>query len=76
VISNTKIRFINTPPLKEFFKLSIWDIHGRLFMSRNETGYQIFQGLSLNLNYLVAGDYIFKIESSQFVDAIKFVKIK
>lgn len=76
VISNTKIRFINTPPLNELFKLSIWDIHGRLLMSRRETGYQVFQGLSLNLNYLIAGDYIFKIESSQFVDAIKFIKIK
>ena len=76
VISNTKIRFINTPPLNEYFKLSIWDVDGKLMMSQNETGYQVYQGLLLNLNYLIAGNYIFKIESSQFVDAIKFVKVK
>lgn len=76
VVANTKVRFTNTPPLNEQFKLSIWDVEGRLLMSRKETGYQIFQGLTLNLSYLIAGDYIFKIESSQYVDAIKFVKIK
>ena len=76
VLTNTKVRFTNTPPLSEMFKLSIWDIEGRLLMSRKETGYQLFQGLTLNLNYLIPGNYVFKIESAQFIDAIKLVKVQ
>lgn len=76
VVANAKIRFTNTPPLTEKFTLSIWDIEGRLMMDRTETGYQIYQGLTLNLTYLIPGNYVFKITSSQYVDAIKFVKVK
>lgn len=76
VINNAKARFTNTPPLNELFKISIWNVDGQMIMSRSETGYQMFQGLMLNFNYLTAGNYIFKIESSKYVDAIKFIKVK
>lgn len=76
VVTNAKARFTNTPPLHEMFKLTIWDVEGRLIMSSKETGYQIFQGVTLPLSNLTAGNYIFKIESSEYLDAIKFVKVK
>jgi hypothetical protein len=76
VVNNAKARFTNTPPLNEIFHLTIWDVEGKMVMSKKETGYQMFQGLLLNLNYLGSGNYIFKIETSQYVDAIKFVKVK
>jgi hypothetical protein len=42
---------------------------------RQVTGLQIFQGLQLNFSELSAGNYILKIESPQFIEALKFIKI-
>lgn len=73
--SFAKLKFINAPPLSENFKLSIWNPEGYLMNVRQVTGYQIFQGLNLNLTELNAGNYILKIESPQFIEALKFIKI-
>ena len=70
----TKIKLQNTPPLTEVFNLSIWTTEGSLVMSRKETGYNLFQGLTVDLTSINAGSYVLKIESAQFVDAIKFIK--
>ena len=74
VSSNTKVKFVNTPPLTETFNLSIWTAEGNLINTRKELGYNLFQGLTLDLGGLTSGTYVLKIESTQFVDAIKFIK--
>jgi hypothetical protein len=74
VSSNTKVKLVNTPPLTETFNLSIWTAEGTLITTRKETGYNLFQGMTLDLGGLNSGTYVLKIESTQFVDAIKFIK--
>lgn len=70
----TKIKLQNTPPLSEIFNLSIWSAEGVLITTKKETGYNLFQGLTIDLNSINAGTYILKIESAHFIDAIKFIK--
>lgn len=70
----TKIKLQNSPPLTEVFNLSIWSTDGVMLMTMKETGYNLFQGLTLDLNNINAGTYVLKIESSHFIDAIKFIK--
>ena len=72
--NSTKVKFINTPPLTEIFNLSIWSTDGLFIMSKKETGYTIFQGINLDLGNIIAGSYVLKIESSNYVDAVKFIK--
>jgi hypothetical protein len=45
-----------------------------LVRTQKETGYNLFQGLNIDLSPLVAGTYVLKIESPAYVDAIKFIK--
>ena len=74
-VSNlTKVKFVNTPPLTEIFNLSVWTTDGAIVTARKETGYNLFQGLTMDLGNLTAGTYVLKIESASFVDAIKFIK--
>lgn len=70
----TKVKFINTPPLTEVFNLSIWNTEGAIMNNRKENGYNLFQGLTMDLSWLAPGSYVLKIESNNFVDAIKFIK--
>ena len=70
----TNVKFINTPPLTETFNLSIWSTDGAIVNTRKETGYNLFQGLTMDLSGLTPGSYVLKIESSNFADAIKFIK--
>jgi hypothetical protein len=69
-----KIKLNNTPPLTENFNLSIWTAEGMLIRTQKETGYNLFQGLTIDLSGLTNGTYILKIESPAYVDAIKFIK--
>ena len=70
----TKIKLNNTPPLTETFSLSIWTTEGALIRSQKETGYNLFQGLNIDLSGLTNGAFILKIESQNYMDAIKFIK--
>ena len=70
----TKVKLNNTPPLTETFNLSIWSTEGALIRTQKETGYNLFQGLNIDLSGLVNGSYILKMESPTYVDAIKFIK--
>jgi hypothetical protein len=70
----TKVKFNNTPPLTETFNLTIWTAEGFLIKSQKETGYNLFQGLNMDLSALIAGTYVLKIESPAYMDAIKFIK--
>ncbi len=70
----TKVKFKNTPPLNDLFNLTIWTTEGLLVKSQKETGYNLFQGLNMDLSALIAGTYVLKIESAGYMDAIKFIK--
>jgi hypothetical protein len=74
VNSVTKVKISNVPPLAEIFNLSIWTTEGAMISSSKESGYNLFQGMTMDLSRLVAGSYVLKIESSNFIDAIKFIK--
>lgn len=74
VNNNTKVKLNNTPPLNETFNLTIWTTEGMLVRTQKETGYNLFQGLNMDLSALIAGTYVLKIESPAYVDAIKFIK--
>jgi hypothetical protein len=74
VVGLTKVKFLNTPPLTEYFNLTVWTMEGAMAISRKETGYNIYQGVIIDMGKLIAGTYIIKIESANYVDAIKFIK--
>lgn len=71
----TKIKFTNTPPLLAQFNISIYTTEGFLINTNKEIGYVLFQGLNMDLSYLNAGTYFLKIESSEYIDIIKFIKV-
>lgn len=76
VIATTKIKFINTPPLNDQFNISIWGADGFKITSGKATGYELFQGMTLDFSVLQAGSYIIQIESEKYSDALKFIKAK
>ena len=76
VIATTKIKFINTPPLNDQFNISIWGAEGFKITSGKATGYELFQGMTLDFSVLQAGSYIIQIESEKYSDALKFIKAK
>ena len=38
------------------------------------SGYSLFQGINLDVSALGSGTYVLKIESENYVDALKFIK--
>jgi hypothetical protein len=70
----TRVKFVNTPPLTENFNLSVWTTDGALLFTRKESGYNLFQGINLDVSALGSGTYVLKIESENYVDALKFIK--
>lgn len=74
VNSNTRVKFVNAPPLTEQFNLQVYTTEGQFISSKKESGYNLFQGINLDLGGLTTGTYILKITSTEFVDAIKFIK--
>ena len=76
VSNNTKVKFINTPPLTNQFTISIWSTEGFKISAGSATGYEIYQGKLLDLSGLTAGSFIIQIESENYRDALKFIKPK
>lgn len=74
VITTTKIKFINAPPLNDQFSISIWGSDGFKITSGKATGIELFQGVPLDFSMLHAGTYIIQIESGKYRDAFKFIK--
>ena len=74
VTTNTKVKFINTPPLADQFTISVWNSEGFKISSAKATGYEIFQGKAMDFSSLIAGSYIIQIESEKYRDALKFLK--
>jgi hypothetical protein len=74
VHAQAKVKATNTPPLNETFNLTVWTADGVLINSRKETGYNLFQGLTIDLSNLKSGTYVLKIDAPKFVDVVKFIK--
>ncbi len=74
VQTQTKVKATNTPPLNEIFSLTIISANGVVLNTRKEIGYNLFQGLTIDLGNLQSGTYVLKIDSPKFVDVIKFIK--
>jgi hypothetical protein len=72
--ANTKVKFINTPPLADQFSISVWNAEGFQISSSKATGYELFQGKGMDFGSLIAGSYIIQIESEKYRDALKFIK--
>ena len=71
---NTKVKFVNTPPLNDNFTITVWGNQGEKISSSNASGYEIYQGKLMNFSTLVSGSYIIQIESTKYSDALKFIK--
>ena len=71
---SSMVKFIKSPPLNDNFSVSVLTSGGALMSARRETGYTLTQGIILDVTNLTSGTYILKIESSQFLEAIKFIK--
>ena len=74
VTTNTKVKFINTPPLTEQFSITVWSAEGYKVSSTKATGYEIFQGKLMNFSSIGTGSFIIQIESEKYRDALKFIK--
>lgn len=74
VQAHAKVKATNTPPLNETFNLTVWSADGVLINTRKETGYSLFQGLTIDLSNLKSGTYVLKIDAPKFVDVVKFIK--
>jgi hypothetical protein len=71
---NTKVKFINTPPLNAQFSITIWNSEGLQVGTTKATGLEIFQGKQIDFGSLAVGSYVIQIESEKHIDAIKFIK--
>jgi len=72
----TKVKFTNTPPLNENFVITILGLDGSKITISKATGYELFQGKTINLSSLSTGSYFIQIESLKYIDALKFIKAK
>ena len=72
----TKVKFKNTPPLYDNFIITILGLDGSRITNISATGYELFQGKQINLSSLSSGTFFIQIESSKYIDAIKFIKAK
>lgn len=71
----SKVKFMNPPPLQDQFSISIWNTEGFRITSGKATGYDLFQGVPLDLSMLSVGNFILQIESQKYKDALKFIKL-
>ena len=76
VSANSKVKFINTPPLDDDFTISIWSTEGFKLTTTKTKGYELYQGKLMDFSTLNTGTYIIQIESEKYIDALKFIKAK
>ena len=72
--ANTKVKFMNAPPLNDQFNITIWNSEGQQVGAAKATGFEIFQGKQIDFGSLSVGSYVIQIESEKFIDALKFIK--
>jgi hypothetical protein len=74
VTAISKLKFSHTPPLSEVFSISIWSTQGIFIQKITKTGYELYQGVPMNFHTLSSGSYLLTVESSNYVDVVKFIK--
>jgi hypothetical protein len=74
ISTNTKVKFINAPPLTDQFSITIWNSEGVQLGIFKATGLEIFQGKQIDFGSLAVGSYVIQIESEKYIDALKFIK--
>ena len=72
--ANTKVKFMNAPPLNDQFNITIWNSEGQQVGTAKATGFEIFQGKQIDFGSLSVGSYVIQIESEKYIDALKFIK--
>ncbi len=75
VTNKTTVRFNNKPMFDEGFVLTVWSIEGASLFSEKVNGSELVAGKVLDLGKLVSGTYLITVESSQYTDTIKFIKV-
>lgn len=73
-ITSTTLHVTNIPPLAEVYNICIWTTEGSLMNSRKETGYNLLEGININVSDLPSGTFVLRIESANTLDALKFIK--
>lgn len=73
-LQNATVKLQKLPAYSDDFKITIWSLDGVNLLQRNEKGDNLHLGINLDLSKLPIGTYILKIESSKYIDAIKFIK--
>jgi len=72
----SKLKFLNKPPLNENFAITIWSTEGFKLLNFKANGEEIFKGKNVDFSSLISGSFVIQVESSNYIDAIKFVKAK
>ena len=76
VVNKTTVRFSNKPLFDEDFMLTVWSIEGASLFSVRANGSELLLGKVIDLGGIASGTYLITVESSQYTDAIKFIKAK
>lgn len=74
LISNIKI--INKPTTNEIFIITVFSSDGVKLFNDRATGEQLFQGKQVDFSSLSTGTFVIQVESTNYLDAIKFIKAK
>jgi hypothetical protein len=76
VSDNSKVKFVNSPPLNDQFTISVWSTEGVKLITSKATGYELFQGKMMDFRTLGIGTFVIQIASEKYSDALKFIKVK
>ena len=76
VVSTTQVKLTKQPPADEMFNWSIWSAEGLKITGEKSTGYEMFQGKTLDLRGLHSGTFILQVESNNYKEILKFVKAR
>jgi hypothetical protein len=76
VSSISKIKLLNTPPMNENFVITVWGADGFKLIVEKTSGFEMIVGKTIDFSKLTPGAYVVQVESSNFLDALKFIKAK
>lgn len=74
VETTTKVKLTKTLAVDQYFNVSIWNTEGVQIKNSKELGSALLQGITMDLSFLMAGTYVLKVESQNYVDVVKFIK--
>lgn len=72
----SKIKFNNKPTTNEIFIITVLSSDGVKLFNDRATGEQLFQGKQVDFSSLSTGTFVIQVESTNYLDAIKFIKAK